>query len=227
MFAPVEKLRRVPLRQVTLGGEVADQPILNQLREIYPTARIAHIYATTEMGRCFSVTDGRAGFPVKYLESATADGVQLKVVEDQLWVRSANAMMGYDAAAGESDHRADHDGWFPTKDLVEVRDGRVYFAGRTSDMINVGGNKVFPVAVERVIRQLPEVADVRVYGVDSSVAGQLVGCQAVSNQGYSEEALRTRILQHCQQHLDRYQCPRIVEVVKHLRLNDAGKVARE
>ena len=233
MSVPHDSLARVPLVQITLGGEVADQPILDQLRQIHPQARIAHIYATTEMGRCFSVTDGQAGFPAEYLAKPTRDGVQLRIESGQLFVRSANAMLGYDSANDEGNRdgcseiagSADSD-WFPTRDLVEQRGGRVFFVGRNSDMINVGGNKVYPLAVERAIRQLPVVGDVRIFGVDSSVAGQLVACQAVARPGFDNEEVRQAILAHCRTTLDRYQCPRVVEMLDHLTLSDAGKIVR-
>ncbi|NCB05377.1 MAG: hypothetical protein EOM69_07625, partial [Clostridia bacterium] len=57
----------LPLRQITLGGEIADDRILNTLQTIYPTARVTHIYASTEAGVGFSVKDGRGGFPASYL----------------------------------------------------------------------------------------------------------------------------------------------------------------
>jgi len=82
------------------------------------------------------------------------------------------------------------------------------------------------VAVEKVIRQLVEVADVRVFGVPSSVAGQLVACDVVPAAGVSPEQVRKSVMRVCQQQLDRYQCPRIVEIKRELDLNDAGKIAR-
>ena len=91
--------RRVPLVQITLGGEVVDQSILDQLHETFPAARLVHIYATTELGRCFSVTDGRAGFPRAWLDQTSSDGIALQVRGGELWVRSANAMAGYDSRA--------------------------------------------------------------------------------------------------------------------------------
>ena len=53
---------------VRLSGEIADQTILNQLRAVYPQARIAHAFATTEAGVAFDVNDGLAGFPAGALE---------------------------------------------------------------------------------------------------------------------------------------------------------------
>jgi acyl-CoA synthetase (AMP-forming)/AMP-acid ligase II len=217
--------RRVPLTQITLGGEVVDQTILDQLQATFPAARRVHIYATTELGRCFSVTDGRAGFPQSWLDTTSSDGVELQVRDGQLWVRSANAMSGYDGRDGQA-ATVDADGWFATGDLVERRGDRVYFVGRNSDMINVGGNKVYPVAVERVIRQLVEVAEVRVFGQSSSLAGELVACQVVPATGQSGDVVRQRVREHCQMQLDRYQCPRWIEIVDRLPLSDAGKLVR-
>jgi len=218
---------RIPLRQITLGGEAVDQEILDRLQRAFPDARLVHIYATTELGRCFSVTDGLSGFPASYLARPSAEGVELQVRDQQLFVRSANAMKEYvpsnDAATLA---RVDEQGWFPTGDLVEVSGERVRFAGRLSDMINVGGNKVYPLQVERAIREVAGVADVRVFGQESSIAGQLVACQVVPATGEAIESLRGRILEHCRARLDRYQCPRVVEFVERLELTAAGKVRR-
>ena len=76
----------LPLRQITLGGEIADDPLLAALATRYPEARVTHIYASTEAGVGFSVKDGRAGLPVSYLADEI-DGVGLKIVEDVLWLR--------------------------------------------------------------------------------------------------------------------------------------------
>lgn len=227
MLVPEDEIQKIPLRQITLGGEVADQPLLDRLSSLFPHARVIHIYATTEMGRCFSIHDKQAGFPATLLEQPTSDGVELKIVDRQLWVRSANAMRGYDGqGAPAEDRREEHEGWFATKDLVEIVGDRVLFVGRDSDMINVGGNKVHPGPVERLIRGLPEVADVQIYSVSSSVAGQLVACKAVAAPGVDADVARKRILAACQQQLERYQCPRMVEMVESLELTSAGKIKR-
>ena len=77
-----------------------------------------------------------------------------------------------------------------------------------------------------MIRQLPEVAEVRVYGQSSSLAGQLVACQVVPTAGQDNATVRQRVRDLCQQQLDRYQCPRIIEIVEQLPLSDAGKLLR-
>jgi acyl-CoA synthetase (AMP-forming)/AMP-acid ligase II len=226
LLVPPGDWNNIPLKQITLGGEVVDQSILDQLATTFPTARIAHIYATTEVGRCFSVTDGLAGFPTSFLSQSSADGIQLKVDDSQLWVRSENAMTAYDAKSDVSSGQFVKGQWFPTGDLVEVHDDRVCFVGRRSDMINVGGNKVHPVEVEQVIRELDGIAEVRVYPQSSSLAGQLVACDVVTTSDTDPKAMRQRVIQHCHQRLNRYQCPRVVQIVDRLDLSAAGKMKR-
>ncbi len=214
MLADPSVLKRVPLTQITVGGEVVDQPLLDRLQRTFPNARLVHIYATTELGRCFSVTDGRAGFPARYLEGARPDGVELKTHDGELLVRSPNAM------------RPRADEWCATGDLVEVRDGRALFVGRRSEMINVGGAKVHPIEVERVIRAIPGVSEVRVFAKASSIAGEVVACDIVPEVGEDAERLTRTVSQVCLSRLTSAQRPRLVRLVDHVDLSDAGKTIR-
>ena len=116
--------------------------------------------------------------------------------------------------------------WFATGDLVKIEDERACFVGRRSETINVGGNKVHPIEVEGVVRSVPGVADARVYGKDSSIAGQLVACQIVPKQGHDPEALRRSIAAQCTEALPSFQRPRVIDVVDRIELTQAGKSAR-
>ncbi len=73
-FGGRDLLRRASLRQVTLVGEAVTQDLLDRIRSLWPEVRIVHIYASTELGRLFSVTDGREGFPARYLENPPEPG---------------------------------------------------------------------------------------------------------------------------------------------------------
>jgi acyl-CoA synthetase (AMP-forming)/AMP-acid ligase II len=220
LFAGAE-VARAPLRQVTLGGELVDQQVLDGLARLFPSARIVHVYATTELGRCFSVADRRAGFPAAYLGAASPDGVELRVVDGELHVRSANAVPD-DGAPGARPRGA----LVATGDLVEVRGDRVHFVGRRSDVINVGGNKVHPAEVERVLRSVPGLGDVRVYARPSSIAGELVACDVVPAPGADPAALRAEIARRCAAGLLAFQRPRVIQVVGEIAVSASGKVVR-
>ncbi len=230
-------LRDSALTQVTLGGEIADQPLLDALRDAVPQARISHVYASTEMGVCFAVHDGRAGFPAAWL-GATWEGdapaepawegdapaehigsagaspsqgresrpCAMRVAADgELLMRSARRMQNY---ATECHHEIDD--WFPTGDLVRIEGVRAYFAGRKSDTIHVGGLKVQPVDVEAVIRACDAVRDVRVFGLESSVTGQLVAAEVWAGGEADKNRLRQEIFSRCRHSLPKQMIPAVI-----------------
>jgi acyl-CoA synthetase (AMP-forming)/AMP-acid ligase II len=223
LFSAPASLKAMRPLQITLGGEVVDQTILDSLKQHFPEARIAHIYATTELGRCFSVTDALQGFPRKFLDAPSADGVEMRIQDNELLVRSPNAMTGYDSVSCQTKSEG---GWIATGDLVSMIEDRVVFAGRTTDIINVGGNKVHPVEVERVIRAVPGVSDVRVFGRRSSISGQLVTCEVVSDRTRTDAQLLTAVQRTCSATLAAYQRPRLIKIVDGIELSAAQKIVR-
>lgn len=213
-------LRALPLRQITLGGETVTQPVLNALRSAFPEAQITHIYASTEMGVCFSVKDGLEGFPSGFLENSPAKGLEFKLTDGELWIRSNRAMQGY---VGRESEQPD---WFPSGDLVEVRGNRVFFLGRKSEIINVGGSKVYPLEVENEILKVPGVRAARVFGQKSSLAGQLVAAEVVAGPDLVRSDLRQAIVRHCNEKLTSYKCPRLINFVEKLQETDSQKIQR-
>lgn len=219
-------MARIPIRQITLGGELVDQRLLDQLTASFPNSRVTHIFATTELGKCFSVTDGREGFPITYLQSKLAGDVELRISDGRLFVRSANRMLEYDPLGSKMWSKSEPKGWTDTGDLVEIRGDRVIFVGRDTDLINVGGYKVNPHKVEQVLRELDEVADVRVFAQSSSITGQIVACDIVPAESRPRESVSQAVRERAMQQLDRYHRPRIINLVDEIRLSSAGKVQR-
>ena len=216
-----EDLSRLSPRQITLGGEAVDQLLLDRLRERFPQAQVTHIYASTEAGACFSVHDGREGFPAAFLDDRDLP-VRLTIVDGELFVQSPHAMRGY--LGPEGARRPE--GPLATGDLVELRGDRVHFLGRRSERINVGGLKVHPEEVETKILEVPGVFAARVSAAASSLVGQIVRAEVVVAPGSDEEQMRRRILAHCRSALAAYKVPRLLTFVDHLECTTAGKVAR-
>lgn len=222
LFTEKDFWKKAAVRQITLGGEIVDQQILDALTARFPMARIVHIYATTELGRCFAVTDKRAGFPASLLDGETDDGIELRIEDGQLLAKSANSMQSYVA---EKATKTASDGWWRTGDLIERAGDRVYFLGRAGDTINVGGNKVQPAQVEQIIRTVDGVANAQVYGVPSSITGQLVACRIVCKESSSEESVR-ELLPDAFEALSSFQKPRVLEFVDEIEIADSGKTVR-
>ena len=194
------------------------------VERLFPQARIVHIYATSELGRCFSVKDGRAGFPAGYLNGLTEEGVALKLEDGELYARSANAMIG-SSQAGECQGN-DAVSWIATGDMIEQTGDRCFFAGRRTELINVGGNKVSPLRVEEVVRTVAGVTDLRVFARNSSLVGQMVACEFVVAPGCDASAVRQEINEACRE-AGAHERPRFLEAVAEIRLSDAGKKLRK
>jgi len=196
------------LRQVTLGGEAAPPDLLEELAAAFPQARVSHVYASTEFGSVASVRDGQPGFAVSQLFPANPDGT-MKVVDGELWVRAGAGMLGY-----VGDESASNDGaeWRPTGDLAEIVGERMFFRGRGSEVINVGGVKVAPLPVEERVLGVDGVALARVFGRANRLTGAIVAAEVVLDDGADEDAVRTGI-REAMADLPRAWHPRSITVV--------------
>lgn len=208
-------------RYVRLSGEVADQAILDQLSAAYPGAGVTHAYASTEAGVGFEVNDGREGFPASVL-GERADGFAIEVVDGSLRIRSRRGAARY---LGTTEPMADAGGFIDTGDMVVERNGRLFFAGRRSGVINVGGQKVHPEEVEAVITRHPAVRMAQVRGRRSPITGMLVVAEVVL-EGGAREAVAQEILASCRATLPPHKVPATLKVVEDLPIAASGKLGR-
>jgi len=212
------------LKQITLGGEIADQRIINSLVKQFPDAEITHIFASTEAGVGFSVKDKKAGFPVSWLESGIR-GVKLKISsQETLCLQNTHVNQTYLGGDGSI---ADAEGWIDTGDLVEIENDRVLFKGRLNGAINIGGNKVIPEDIESEILGIPGVFQVAVRAKSSSIAGSLVEALVVPDPALGDtSSLAKNIKQHCKKALPSFKVPAFVRLVDELPMGMAGKIKR-
>jgi acyl-coenzyme A synthetase/AMP-(fatty) acid ligase len=184
---------RLRLEQITLGGEAVPARLLADLHRTFPKAKISQVYAATEFGSTVSVRDARNGLPASVLERDGETAVQMKIVDGQLYTRSRLGMIGYygepDVVDGE---------WRPTGDLVEQRDDRVFFVGRTSETINVGGVKVHPLPVEELVSNVDGVELAHAYGRPNAMTGQIVAVDVVAKAGRDRDELEDAIREACE-----------------------------
>lgn len=201
------------LRQITLGGEIADQAVLDALARRFPGARITHVFASTETGAAFSVTDGRAGFPRRFLDEPPR-GVALDVRDGILHVQSPGV-----GGAGP-------DGFVSTGDFVEIVGDRVLFKGRASGVVNVGGVNVWPEEVEARLREHPAVADAAVTAKSNPFSGQILTARVVPAPGADAQGLGKVLRGWMRQQVPNAQVPATITVVDALDVSAAGKAAR-
>ncbi len=212
---------------VRLSGEIADQAILNHLRSVYPSSKIAHAFASTEAGVAFAVNDGLAGFSAAVVEHTP--NVAMKIEDDTLHIRSARNATRY--LGDGSPALAGADGFVNTGDMVELRDGRYHFVGRRDGMINVGGRKVHPEEVEAVINRHPDVHMSLVRTKKSPVTGAIVVADVVlrtppQSAGCDTRALQNDILLLCRESLSAYKVPAAIHFIPSLAVSESGKMLR-
>jgi acyl-coenzyme A synthetase/AMP-(fatty) acid ligase len=213
-------------RYVRLSGEIADQAVLDGLRDAFPAASVGHAYASTEAGVGFAVNDGREGFPADIVGNVR-DGVEMKVEDGSLRIRSkrtAHAYVGRTAA-----ELTDSDGFVDTGDMVELRGDRYHFVGRRGGIINIGGLKVHPEEIEAVINRQPEVRMSRAKSRRSPITGGIVVADVILadnvDAGRGDE-IRARILADCKASLAPHKVPAVIKFVAALDITAAGKLAR-
>ncbi len=127
----------------------------------------------------------------------------------ELWIKGPSVISHYVNMPAETAAQF-KDGWYATSDLVrQDEDGFVYFTGRRSEMLKIGGIRVFPLEIEQVIQQHPEVRDVVVVRAEERLRGEIPRAIITTWPG---STLTVRSLQaYCRDRMALYKVPRIVE----------------
>jgi len=215
------QLSELTLNHITLGGEIADQSVLDKLKRVFPTAKLRHIYASTEAGVGFIVSDGRAGFPAKWLEDQTL-AVALKVSDKQHFLVKPSHQVCQTLL-----QHTDIQGYVDTLDTVQIIDDRVFFLGRATGMINVGGSKVHPEKVEQILLQCPDISQAKVYAKKSALMGELVVADVTIIDTAIEQEVKLQVLKMCKNQLQRYEIPTKISIVNNIAHDPSGKLNRK
>ncbi|HUZ25295.1 MAG TPA: fatty acid--CoA ligase family protein [Streptosporangiaceae bacterium] len=200
-------LQRYPaptLELITYGTEPMPLQTLQRLRAALPGARLKQTYGLSELG----ILPTRSRADDTLWVKIGGSGFDYRIVDDVLWIRSDMAMLGYLNAAAPFDE----DGYFNTQDVVETDGPYVRILGRRSEIINVGGEKVYPTEVENVLLELPNIADVTVAGHPSPVTGMVVKATVRVVEDEDEKAVRDRVREYCRGRLEPYKVPVLVAV---------------
>lgn len=187
------------LKIVTYGTEVMPDYTLEQLRSRFPDVQLRQTYGLSELGilRAKSKESGSSWLKIG------GEGVETKIVDGVLHIRSKAAMVGYLNAPDPFDD----EGWFNTQDQVGIEGEYLRIYGRRSELINVGGRKMYPVEVEGVLLQMPEVRDVTVKGEPNSLLGHVVTAVIRTDLPIGAKELKQRVRAFCQGKLEHYQIP--------------------
>lgn len=193
------------LTLITYGTEVMPETTLTRLNQVFPNVRFQQTYGLSELGIMRSKSKESGSLWVK----VGGEGFETQIVDGILWIRAASAMLGYLNAPSPFTN----DGWFITGDLVETDGDYLRIRGRASEIINVGGEKIFPGDVESVVQQMDGVDEVAVTAQPNPITGQTVTARVKLSTGETLPEFRKRMREFCKSRLRPSQVPQQVLLV--------------
>ncbi len=193
------------LRTVTYGTEPMPTSTLVRFHELFPHLTLQQTYGLSEVGILRSKSKSSDSLWMKI----GGEGYETRIEDGMLQIKAKSAMLGYLNAPSPFTL----DGWFMTGDAVEVDGEYIRIIGRKSEMINVGGEKVYPAEVESVLLQMPGVIDAAVMGEPNPITGNIVVARLNLAEIEDIGSVRKRMRLFCRERLPQFKIPARVEIV--------------
>jgi acyl-coenzyme A synthetase/AMP-(fatty) acid ligase len=206
------------LKIVNYATEVMPDTLLGNLNRVLPGVEFRQSYGLTEIGIMRSKSRSSTSAWVK----VGGEDYRTRVVAGMLQIKAKSSMAGYLNA----DSPFTDDGWFQTGDEVEVDGEWLRFKGRKSDIINVGGEKVYPAEVESVIMEVNNVSDATVMKEAHPFTGNIVVAEVSVKQSEDIKQLARRVRAHCFSRLPAYKVPVKIRLAERQRVSERFKKDR-
>lgn len=197
---------------ITYGTEVMSTEALDRVVRAFPNAEVKQTYGLSELGVLRSRSEGNNSTWVR----VGGDGFEVEVRDSILWIRSEANMVGYLNAPSPFDDN----GWFCTGDAVEVRGEYMRILGRKSELINVGGQKVYPAEIEEILLQADNVVEAAVFSAPHPILGHVVHAKISLAQHEEPGAMSERLRKHCIERMARFKVP-----MKFIRSEQDGQIS--
>jgi long-chain acyl-CoA synthetase len=193
------------LKLVTYGTEAMPEATLKRFHALFPNIQLLQTYGLSEVGILRSQSKSSDSLWLKI----GGEGFETRIVNGVLEIKAKSAMLGYLNAPSPFTE----DGWFNTGDVVERDGDYIRILGRTSEIINVGGEKVYPAEVESVIQQMEGVEDVTISGEPNAVTGHIVKARVKLRTDEALGDFRKRMRGFCKDKLPAFKIPQKVVLV--------------
>ena len=228
---------------IVYGASPISEDVLAKSIEMFEPCRFWQAYGLTETtGSAVSLPpeDHDLAGPNRHrLRSCgvPVPGAEIRIVDDagrdcavgdvgEIWIRSAQVMLGYWKQDEETTRAVTPDKWFKSGDAGYLDDdGYLYIHDRVKDMIVSGGENVYPAEVENVLMAHPAIADVAVIGVPHEKWGETAKAVIVRAPGTT--ASDTEIIAYAKERLATFKCPTSIDWVDALPRNPSGKVLKK
>lgn len=206
------------LKIVSYGTESMPESTLRLFHKLYPKVKLKQTYGLTELGVMRTKSKNSESLWVKI----GGEDYKTKIIDNTLFIKAKSTMLGYLNA--ESPY--DNEGWYNTGDKVEQDGDWIKLLGRDSDIINVGGQKVYPVEVESVLLGMDNINDVSVFAKDNPIMGKIVAARIILENEEAVNSLKKRIRKYCKGKLESFKIPVYIEITKEKQVSDRFKKVR-
>ena len=206
------------LKVITYGTEPMPINTLQKAKSLFNNVRFNQTYGLIELGVLRSKSRSDDSLWVKL----GGEGYDLRVKDGILEIKADSAMLGYINAESPFTE----DGYFITGDQVEV-DGEYYkILGRQSELINVGGDKVYPQEVENIILGIENILEVTVFGEKNTFMGNIVCARVSTNLNVDKKEFARKIKNYCKGKMQPFKIPVKIEIQNGPLYNDRFKKIR-
>jgi long-chain acyl-CoA synthetase len=177
-------------------------------------------YTETRLGSCGK---GMADAEIKVVDE---NGKILPPGEQgELCARGTCVTNGYLNKPEATSEAFDGEGWFHSGDIAYMDDdGFAYIVDRKKDMINVGGEKVFPSEVEDMMLSHPGIKDLVIVGIPDELKGEAPKAFVQLKEG--ESVTEDDIRGYCKTIMAPYKVPVAVEFLDEIPRSASGKALR-
>ena len=232
-----EDLKKYDLSSIKIAGFGAapmSPDLMAEMKKAFVNAKFFNGFGLTEASISLAALDLECkerptsiGHPSLGCEARIVDEQMKEAprgVVGEIAVKGPNVADGYYHNPEETE-KVFREGWFLTGDLGKFdEEGFFYVVSRKKDMINRGGENVYPVEVENIIYLHPKVLEVAVYGVPDKVMGEKVAAALVAVPGTTPTI--EEIKEFCSDKLAKYKIPEHINFVASLPKNAGGKVIK-
>ncbi len=206
------------LKKVTYGTEPMPEITLKRFCHLFPNIKLVQTYGLSEVGILSSKSKSSDSLWLKL----GGDGFETRVVNGMLEIKAKSAMLGYLNAPSPFTK----DGWFSTGDEVKINDDYIKILGRKSEIINVGGEKVFPQEIENVILEMDNVADAIVFGEKNPIIGNIVCVRVRLVKDENKNKFTKKLKKFCSLRLQKYKIPIKIKITNENQYNERFKKNR-
>jgi acyl-CoA synthetase (AMP-forming)/AMP-acid ligase II len=211
------------LKLISYGTERMPEAVLVKLKNKLPNVKLLQTFGTSETGVLKTVSKSSDSLYFKIDD----DRYSYRIVEDILMIKSEMNINGY---LNQNSDKFDKDGWYNTGDIVKVDDdGYLFVIGRINEIINIGGMKVMPTEIEKVLMEFDGITDCLVYGEFNALTGQMVSAKIVIDyskfSNATEIEIKKRIKIHCSSKLDKFKVPAKINFIDKINFTNRFKKA--